>query len=85
MSDRDGVGGRVVNRLRRLGRERGRHRNHRTGGVEGGLAVLRREGKSLRSHEALRIVHVVFPSRRGLLPAVRVFIDFLAERLPAVI
>jgi len=29
------------------------------------------------------IVHVVFPSRRGLLPAVRVFIDFLAERLPA--
>jgi len=28
------------------------------------------------------IVHVVFPSRRGLLPAVRVFIDFLAERLP---
>jgi len=29
------------------------------------------------------IVHAVFPSRRGLLPAVRVFIDFLAERLPA--
>jgi DNA-binding transcriptional LysR family regulator len=28
------------------------------------------------------IVHVVFPSRRGLLPAVRAFIDFLAERLP---
>jgi DNA-binding transcriptional LysR family regulator len=31
------------------------------------------------------IVHAVFPSRRGLLPAVRVFIDFLAERLPAAI
>jgi DNA-binding transcriptional LysR family regulator len=31
------------------------------------------------------IVHVVFPSRRGLLPAVRAFIDFLAERLPAAI
>ena len=31
------------------------------------------------------IVHVVFPSRRGLLPAVRVFIDFLAERLPGAI
>ena len=31
------------------------------------------------------IVHVVFPSRRGLLPAVRSFIDFLAERLPAAI
>jgi len=28
------------------------------------------------------IVHVVFPTRRGLLPAVRAFIDFLAERLP---
>ena len=28
------------------------------------------------------ILHVVFPSRRGLLPAVRAFIDFLAQRLP---
>lgn len=28
-------------------------------------------------------LHVVFPSRRGLLPSVRAFIDFLAERLPA--
>lgn len=28
------------------------------------------------------ICHAVFPSRRGLLPAVRVFIDFLADRLP---
>jgi DNA-binding transcriptional LysR family regulator len=28
------------------------------------------------------IVHVVFPSRRGMLPAVRAFIDFLAEHLP---
>ncbi len=28
-------------------------------------------------------LHVVFPSRRGLLPAVRAFIDFLAERLPS--
>jgi DNA-binding transcriptional LysR family regulator len=27
------------------------------------------------------ILHVVFPSRRGLLPSVRAFIDFLAERL----
>ena len=27
-------------------------------------------------------VHVVFASRRGLLPAVRVFIDYLAEKLP---
>jgi DNA-binding transcriptional LysR family regulator len=31
------------------------------------------------------VVHAVFPSRRGLLPAVRAFIDFLAERVPAVI
>lgn len=28
------------------------------------------------------ICHAVFPSRRGLLPAVRVFIDYLAEHLP---
>jgi DNA-binding transcriptional LysR family regulator len=28
------------------------------------------------------ILHLVFPTRRGLLPAVRAFIDFLAERLP---
>lgn len=31
------------------------------------------------------ICHAVFPSRRGLLPAVRVFIDFLAERMPALL
>ncbi len=31
------------------------------------------------------ICHAVFPSRRGLLPAVRVFIDFLAEHLPTMI
>jgi len=31
------------------------------------------------------IAHAVFASRRGLLPAVRVFIDFLAERLPLLI
>ena len=30
------------------------------------------------------ICHVVFASRRGLLPAVRVFIDFLAEKLPCI-
>ncbi len=29
------------------------------------------------------IFHVVFPHRRGLLPAVRAFIDFLIETLPA--
>jgi DNA-binding transcriptional LysR family regulator len=28
------------------------------------------------------ICHAVFPSRRGLLPAVRMFIDYLAETLP---
>jgi hypothetical protein len=27
-------------------------------------------------------LHFVYPSRRGLLPAVRSFVDFLAERLP---
>jgi DNA-binding transcriptional LysR family regulator len=28
------------------------------------------------------ILHVVFPSRRGMLPAVRALIDFLAQKLP---
>jgi DNA-binding transcriptional LysR family regulator len=31
------------------------------------------------------IVHAVFPSRRGMLPSVRAFIDFLAERLPGAV
>jgi len=31
------------------------------------------------------IFHAVFASRRGLLPAVRVFIDFLAEKAPALV
>lgn len=30
------------------------------------------------------IIHVVFPSRRGLLPAVRALVDFLAERFAAI-
>ena len=31
------------------------------------------------------IAHAVFASRRGMLPAVRVFIDFLAEKLPPIL
>lgn len=31
------------------------------------------------------VFHIVFPTRRGLLPAVRAFIDFTAERIPALI
>jgi DNA-binding transcriptional LysR family regulator len=31
----------------------------------------------------LGVFHVVFPTRRGLLPSVRAFIDFLAEWMPA--
>lgn len=31
------------------------------------------------------IFHAVFASRRGLLPAVRVFIDFIAEKAPALV
>ena len=30
----------------------------------------------------LGILHAVFPSRRGLAPAVRHFLDFLGERMP---
>lgn len=33
----------------------------------------------------LGVCHVVFPTRRGLLPAVRAFIDYLAELLPTVV
>ena len=33
----------------------------------------------------LGIAHLVFASRRGLLPAVRAMIDFLAEKMPALI
>jgi DNA-binding transcriptional LysR family regulator len=38
-----------------------------------------------RWHLPMGICHAVFPSRRGLLPAVRVFIDALAEGLPPLI
>jgi DNA-binding transcriptional LysR family regulator len=31
------------------------------------------------------ICHAIYPSRRGLLPAVRVFIDFLAEKAPSLV
>jgi DNA-binding transcriptional LysR family regulator len=31
------------------------------------------------------IVHVVFPTRRGMLPAVRAFIDFIAAQMPALL
>lgn len=32
-------------------------------------------------HAPHGIFHAVYPSRRGLLPAVRVFIDYLVEKL----
>jgi hypothetical protein len=28
------------------------------------------------------MAHFVYPSRRGLLPSVRAFVDFLADKLP---
>jgi len=31
------------------------------------------------------VVHCVYPSRRGVLPAVRVLIDWLAEKMPEAI
>jgi DNA-binding transcriptional LysR family regulator len=33
----------------------------------------------------LGVFHVVFPTRRGLLPSVRAFIDFLADRMPKLV
>ena len=78
-----GFRARVVNRERPLGRDRSRHWDGPPRRAQGGLTMLRREGKPLRWNNPEGIVNLVFPSRRGLLPAVRVFIDFLAERLPA--
>lgn len=43
----------------------------------GSLEVVLREWRLPQG-----LCHAVFPSRRGLLPAVRVFIDYLAEHLP---
>src|SRR5690606_11798615 len=47
-------------------------------------AIRKRELEVVLPHWNLPqgIFHAIYPSRRGLLPAVRVFIEFLAERLP---
>lgn len=43
----------------------------------------RRTGSGVTAMAAAAgIAHAVFASRRGMLPAVRVFIDFLAEKMP---
>lgn len=48
-----------------------------------------RAGKLIRVlpqwHRQPLIVHMVYPSRQGMLPAVRVMIDLLAERVPALL
>lgn len=48
-----------------------------------------RAGKLVRVlpqwHRQPLIVHMVYPSRQGMLPAVRVVIDLLAERVPALL
>jgi len=33
-------------------------------------------------HTGSGIVHCIYPSRRGMVPAVRSFLDFLSDRLP---
>ncbi len=45
--------------------------------VRGELEVLLPEWSAPQG-----VMHFVYPSRRGLLPAVRAFVEFLAERLP---
>ncbi len=40
------------------------------------------QGESVRLEHTPRLV---FPTRHGLLPSVRAFIDFLAERMPRLI
>lgn len=53
------------------------------------LAEQLKEGKLVHILPQWRarqeIIHVVYPSRRGQLPAVRAFIDFLAERYEALV
>lgn len=51
--------------------------------VRADLAEGRLERVLPQWNAPLGIVHVVFPTRRGLLPAVRALIDFLAAKLPA--
>ncbi|TWB43780.1 LysR family transcriptional regulator [Nitrospirillum pindoramense] len=46
--------------------------------ADGRLAVLLPDHR-MAPHE----LHAVFPSRRGMVPAVRAFLDFLAEEMPA--
>lgn len=46
--------------------------------VRDGRLVVLLPGYRLPVHQ----FHAVFPSRRGLVPAVRAFIEFLAEELP---
>src|SRR6516165_5215049 len=46
-----GFRARVVNRERPLGRDRRRHWDGRPRRAQGGLTMLRREGKPLRAHE----------------------------------
>jgi DNA-binding transcriptional LysR family regulator len=43
--------------------------------LEGGALI--RLLPSLKAH--VGVVHAVFPSRRGMVPAVRVLLDFLSE------
>lgn len=65
-----------------------------TGGA--GMAIVPANlcGEALRSGQLVRLlptyqaaahqIHAVFPSRRGLVPAVKAFIDFLAAELPGI-
>ncbi len=51
--------------------------------VRADLTDGRLERAPPQGNAPLGIVHVVFPARRGLLPAVRALIDFLAAKLPS--
>ncbi|MDR3417648.1 MAG: LysR substrate-binding domain-containing protein [Nevskia sp.] len=62
------------------------------GGVGVALLPLRQVWRGLKDGSLVHVakdwgtpeqgIHVVFPSRRGMLPSVRALIDYLAERMP---
>ncbi len=88
----DGRTLKVPHRPRFLGTDYNVQYEAARGGVGVAFLPLRVVWRGLKDGSLLHIaqdwgtpeqgIHVVFPSRRGMLPAVRALIDYLAERMP---
>ena len=88
----DGRTARVTHRPRLLCSDFGVQVQAALGGVGVALVPQRIARGALHAGSLVRVakawatpdqaIHVVFPSRRGMLPSVRALIDFLAERMP---